>query len=162
MASAGAETNQADLAVAFRLRAQIGHRARNIAHHLRVRHTALGARLGCDVLRIARPVAMIEMRRNGREAMMRELARGLRDPFIPAGRMMDENHAGEGAFARRLGVIGLDHVALVALHHHAFGGQSSDRCSLLLLGFVSWYWVNYEVTLAPPKRSFQRGMTSRL
>jgi hypothetical protein len=125
---ARAEADHADLAVDVRLRAQELHGARDVAQHLLVGDAARGAYARADVIGASGPFAEIEMRRDGRKSMMRELAGSLLDPFVPARHVMDEHHAGPGA-AERACVIGFAEVAAVAakrdcFREHAFVGHA--------------------------------------
>ena len=74
---------------------RIRHRALDVAHHLIVGHAAGGAHAGADVIGAAGTVAEVEVRRDRREAVMRELARDLDDPLVPARQMMNHHHAAE-------------------------------------------------------------------
>src|SRR5262245_36357760 len=82
-----------------------------------------------DVVGAAGTFAEIEMRRDGRQSMMGELAGRLLDPFVPPGHVMDQHHAGPGPAAERTRVIGFAHIPLVAakgdrLREHTFVGHA--------------------------------------
>src|SRR5262245_11357324 len=67
---------------------------------------------------------------------MGELARRLLDPFVPAGHVMDQHHAGPRPAAERARVIGLADIALVAaksdsLRKHAFVRHAVTRCVVI-------------------------------
>src|SRR5262245_19740646 len=64
---------------------------------------------------------------------MGELARRLLDPFVPAGHVMDQHHAGPRPAAERARVVGFADVAFVAargdrFRKHAFVGHAVTRC----------------------------------
>src|SRR6202040_883517 len=95
-----------DLAVEPRLRAQPLDRALGVADDLGIRHAALGAHLGGDIVRFAFAGAVIEIMADRRIAVMRELAGRLAVPLVPAGRMMKEHHSGERTRTQRPRNIG--------------------------------------------------------
>ena len=132
VAPARAEADHADLAVGIGLGAQELHAAGDVAHDLRVGDTAGGAHARAHVVGAAGPVAEIEVRGDGRKSVMGELAGRLLDPLVPAGHVMDQDHAGPGPAAERARVIGFAHVALVAakgdgLREHAFIRHAGPR-----------------------------------
>src|SRR5262249_56410705 len=87
----GAEADHSDLAVGVGLSAQVLHRARDVAQNLLVGDAAGRAYAGADIIGTARTFAEIEMRRDGRQSMLGELAGHLFDPFIPTRHeMVDE------------------------------------------------------------------------
>ena len=112
---AGAGAEQADLAVEVGLGAHPGDGGGGIGHHLRVRNAAFGAHLGGDVVRMALARALIEIGADRHVAMMREAARRLDVELAPAGEVMDEHDAGEGALTFRPGHVGGDRGSLVAV-----------------------------------------------
>src|SRR5437660_5975748 len=81
---------------------------------------------------LAGAFAEIEVRCDGRQSMMGELAGRLLDPFVPPGHVMDQDHAGPRSAAERTRVIGFTHISLVAakgdrLREHAFIGHGVPR-----------------------------------
>ena len=90
VAPAGAEADHADLAVGIGLRAQELHAAGDVAHHLLVGDAAGRAHARAHVVRAAGAFAEIEVRRDGRQSVMGELAGRLFDPFVPARHVMDQ------------------------------------------------------------------------
>src|SRR5262245_39254064 len=67
-----------------------------------------------DIVGAAGAFAEIEVRRDGRQSMMGELAGRFLDPFIPPGHVMDQDHAGPRSAAERTRVIGFAYISLVA------------------------------------------------
>src|SRR6185312_4063329 len=126
-ARAGAE--QPDLAVVPRLAAQPLHRGLGVADHLVVGNAAGGARLRGDVVGLALAEPLVKVMADRRVAVMGEAAGALAVPFVPAGHMVNEDHARERAGTRRPRGIGRDRVAIVAddpdgLRNHAFVGHT--------------------------------------
>src|SRR5262249_51430556 len=115
----GAEADHSDLAVGVGLSAQVLRRARDVAQNLLVGDAAGRAYAGADIIGTARTFAEIEMRRDGRQSMMGELAGHLFDPFIPTRHVMDEHHARQRP-AERARVIGLAYIAVIAAKNHGF------------------------------------------
>jgi hypothetical protein len=72
------------------------------------------------------------MRGDGRIAVMREFAGDLGDPFIPAGQVMDDDHAAELARAGRARVIGIAPIVLEALERHHLGQLPFIRHAVLV------------------------------
>ncbi len=125
-ARAGAE--HADLAVVPGLGAEPRHGPFRVADDLGVGDAALGPHLGGHVVGFAFAGAVIEVVADRGVAVVGELARGFAVPFVPAGRMMDEHHAGEGPRPQGPRHIGRDGLVLVAwdryrLRDHAFVGH---------------------------------------
>ena len=85
----------------------------NVADHLLVGDTAGGARACADVIGAAGAFAEIEVRRDGRKAVMGELAGRLLDPLVPARHVMDQDHPGPRPGTERAGVVGFAHVPVV-------------------------------------------------
>jgi hypothetical protein len=137
---ARAEADHADLAVGVGLRTQELHGARDVAQHLLVGDAARSAHARADVIRTSWTFAEVEMRRNRRKSMVRELAGRLLDPFVPSGHVMDEHDAGPGA-AERPRIVGFAEVTAVAakrdrFREHAFIGhavphQLNGRCATI-------------------------------
>jgi hypothetical protein len=125
VASARASAEDADFAAEVRLRAQELHRPFQIAQHLIVRDSARRADFGAYVLGRSVAVAKIEVGRDRHVAMVREPARALPIPLVPTRRVVDDDHPRKRAGTQRLGEVGIDRVALGALHvdglrRHAF------------------------------------------
>src|SRR5262245_55968868 len=108
MSAAGAGSEHADLAVLARLCAQPLHGALGVADDLGVRNATLGAHLGGHVIRVALPVALIEVGADRHVAIVREFARELAIDLAPAWQMMDEHHPREGPRPRWACHIGRD------------------------------------------------------
>jgi hypothetical protein len=126
VAAAGTETDDADLAGGIRLRAQIGHRAGNVAHDLCIGHAAGGADAGAEVVGRLDGIAFAEIKvwRDRRVTVMGELAHDLGGPLAPARDVMDDDDAGEFSRPGRLCVIGLALVAIMAAERHHFRMQT--------------------------------------
>src|SRR5262249_54084239 len=112
VAAARAEADHADLAVGVRLRPQEGRAGAGVAHHLLVGDAASRTHARADVIGAAGSFAEIEVRCDGRKAVVRELTGRFGDPFVPAGQVMDHDDAGHFAGPGRPRVIGF---ALVAV-----------------------------------------------
>src|SRR5438132_8657434 len=122
-ARAGAE--YPDLAIEPGLSAQPRHGTLGVADDLSIGNATLGAHLGGDIVGFALARPVIEVMADRRIAVMRELAGRLAVPLVPAGRMMKQHHAGEGAGTQRPRNIGRDRLGLVAgdrngLPNHSF------------------------------------------
>src|SRR5262249_36647007 len=81
----------------------------------------------------------------------------LLDPFVPAGHVMDQHHAGPRPAAERARVIGLADVALVAaksdgLRKHAFVRHAVTRWIV-----IPWRCCRHDYTCRPPARSRKKG-----
>ncbi len=113
------------------MRAQQFVGAVEIAEHLLVGDAAGGAHLGADVFRRAMAIAEIQIGRDRRVAMMGEAAGAFAIPFIPAGRMMDQDHAGKRSGAKRAGHVSVDGFAFMPLHGHGFGDHA-----FILIGLI--------------------------
>src|SRR6266508_2878869 len=99
------------------------------------------------------PSAEVEIGRQGSIAVMGELARGLAVPFIPAGHVVDHDHAGKRPRAKRTREIGIDEIALKprdgdGFHEHAFvhvglihGLPSSSAPAAQIDRFCRFYWM---------------------
>src|SRR5712671_956013 len=96
----------------------------DVANHLVVGHAARRPHARPDIVRVARAVAEVEMRRDGGKAVMGEFADHLRDPLVPARHMVDDDDAGEFARAGRARQIGLALVAVMAAERNGFREQA--------------------------------------
>src|SRR5262249_33406468 len=90
----------------------------DIAHHLGVRDAAGRAHASADVVRAVRSFAKIQMRRDRRVAVMSKLTNDLHDPFVPAGKVMNDDNAGIFPGGGRAGVIGFALIAVMAAKFH--------------------------------------------
>ena len=126
MAAAGAEADDADLAGGIRLRAQISHRAGDVAHDLRIGDAAGGADAGAEIVGrlVGIALAEIKMRRDRRVAVMGKLAHDFGGPLAPARDVMNDDDAGKFSGACRPRVIGLALVAIMAAERHRFRLQT--------------------------------------
>src|SRR5262245_12714518 len=122
--AARARAEHADLAGDVGQRPQEGVGAVEIAEDAGIRGPARRAHLGPDILGRAVAVAEVQVRRDGHHAVMGEAARALAVPLVPARRVVDDNHAGEGARAQRACQIRVDDVAVVPLHGHRLGDHA--------------------------------------
>ena len=136
VAPARAGAPDANLAVVIGHGAQVAHGARQVAYDLVVGHAAVGPDLGGHVFRRAGAGPVIEVGADGGKTVVRQPARRLTVPLVPAGQMVDGHHAGERSRAQRTRVVGVDGVAVVALdgdglREHAFVLVGRVHVSLL-------------------------------
>jgi hypothetical protein len=90
------------------------------------------------VVRAPRTVTKVEMRSDGRIAMMGKLAGHLDDPFVPTWQMVNDDHAREladGGWAR---AVRLSAIAIAADGCHGFSEEGRMRHSFLTLGASDW------------------------
>jgi hypothetical protein len=126
MAAAGAEADGADLAVGIRLGAKEVDAAVDVAHDLGIDHAAFGAALGGGVVvaHTGLHLAVEEVGADGGVTVLGELATDLARPLVPAGHVVDDDDAGEGAGAEGASVVGGDVVSLVAFDGDGFSEHS--------------------------------------
>src|SRR5581483_2011000 len=83
-----AEADDADPAVMVDEGSQVLHRALDVPDHLVVRYAASRPRRGRDVVPAPRAESTIQMGRDRREAVVRQLTRHLLGPGVPTGRVV--------------------------------------------------------------------------
>src|SRR5262252_3222380 len=125
VASAGAEADDSDFSRSIGLRAQIRHRAGDIAYDLGVSNSAGRPHARAKVVRTFRSFAKIQMRRYRRVTAMSQFTHNLSDPFVPPGKMMNDDDAGILSGGDRSGVISLALVAIVGAKFHRFSLQAA-------------------------------------
>ena len=133
--SAGAGTEDADLAVEAGLRAHPLHRGRGVADHLGIGDAALGTNLGRNIvgIRIGAARALIKVMADRDVAVMGEAARRLDVELAPAGHVVDQHDPREGAGTGRPRHIGGDRGSAVAGDRHVLAGHVSVERHRLLL-----------------------------
>src|SRR5580704_3400568 len=102
------------------------HRGRHIAHDLCVGDAAGGANAGAKVIGTFAGTAFaeIEVRRDRRVAMVRQLAHDLGGPLAQPRYVMNYDDPGELSRACRTRVVGFTLIAIVAAKRHHFGLQA--------------------------------------
>src|SRR5438094_303531 len=101
MATAGAGTEHADFPAHIGEGAEQLVGAVQVAEDLFIGDTAAGAHFGADIFRGPVAVAEIEIGRNRDITMMGESTGALTVPFIPAGRVVNNDHPRKGTGAER-------------------------------------------------------------
>ena len=115
VATARARPDDADLAVAERLRLDPVHGLAGVAFDGLVGDATGGARGGGDVVGRAVPEAFVEVRHDGDVAVFGEAACELAVELVPAGRVVGHDDARVGPVTVRACDVRVDLVALVAL-----------------------------------------------
>ena len=86
-------------------------------------------------------VAEVKVGRNRYVAVMGKLAGTFTIPLVPAGRMVDQNHAGKGSGAERAGAVRVDRVTFVSLHGDRFGDHAFVLVSLIHRTLLLWIFI---------------------
>ena len=108
MTSPRASPKRSDLAIGVGQRPQELHRRLKIIHDLIVRNSAFGTHMRGDILRRRMAAPVIQVRRNRRIPMMRELPRALPIPLIPTRHMMRQHHPRMRTSPQRTRKISID------------------------------------------------------
>src|SRR5262249_39055527 len=125
VAAARAKSDYADLASRIRLRPQKSHGAGDIAHDLRVSHSAGCAHARSEIVGAFGTFPKIQMRRDRRVTVMGQFTHDLHNPFVPSGKMMDDDDARIFARAERPCVIGLTLIAVVTAERNRLALQTT-------------------------------------
>ena len=76
-------------------------------------------------------IAEVQIRRDRHVAVVGEAAGALAIPLVPARRVVDDHHAGEGPGAERSGEVRVDQIPVVPPHGHRLGDHA-----FVLIGLV--------------------------